>query len=143
MWAKRLGLPLTMSPLLPFNTLPIMRGVFVAEERDELDTYLKTMFEASFVQVRNLHKADEISAVLDAAGLDAEAYFAGIQRGEIKDRLRHNSDDAVARGVFGVPSFLRRRATVFRARPTRLRAGGASLISFDCGVITIRSITHL
>ena len=39
------------------------------------------------------------------SGLDAEAILAGTQQPEVKQQLIANVDDAVARGVFGSPSF--------------------------------------
>ncbi len=103
--ARHLGVPLNLSPHWPIRSVPIMRGVFVAEERGELDTYLGAMFEANFIHARNLSEADEVRNTLVQAGLDAATYVAGIQRDDIKDRLRKNSDEAVSRGVFGVPTF--------------------------------------
>lgn len=105
MRAKHLDVPFVMNPHSPIQTLPIMRGVFVAEEREEMDAYVKTMFEAIWVHARNLNETDEIRTTLVEAGLDADAYFAEIQRDDIKSRLRKNTDDAVARGAFGVPTF--------------------------------------
>lgn len=35
----------------------------------------------------------------------ADAYFAAIEKDDIKERLRLFTDDAIARGVFGVPTF--------------------------------------
>ncbi len=105
LWARHLGVPLKESPHWPVLSLPVMRGVFVAEERGERDAYLKAMFEANFLFARNLNEPDEVRSTLVEAGLDAEAYFAGIQRDDVKDRLRKNTDGAVARGAFGVPTF--------------------------------------
>ncbi len=52
-----------------------------------------------------MSEADEVRNTLVEAGLDADTYFAEIQRDEIKDRLRSNTDEAVSRGAFGVPTF--------------------------------------
>ena len=77
----------------------------MAEDRGEADRYVKTVFEAIWVHERNLSEPQEVRAVLDSAGFDPEVYFVEIERDQIKERLRHNTDDAVARGVFGVPTF--------------------------------------
>jgi 2-hydroxychromene-2-carboxylate isomerase len=105
LWARHLGVPLNPSPHWPIHSLQIMRGVFVAEERGELDAYLVAMFEANFMRARNLTEADEVRNTLVEAGLDADTYFAEIRRDDIKVRLRKNSDAAVSRGAFGVPTF--------------------------------------
>jgi 2-hydroxychromene-2-carboxylate isomerase len=49
--------------------------------------------------------AAEVGSVLRAAGLDAEHIVALTGDQDVKDRLKSNSDDAVARGVFGAPTF--------------------------------------
>jgi 2-hydroxychromene-2-carboxylate isomerase len=43
--------------------------------------------------------------VARAAGLDPEAALTAIETQEVKDRVRANSDEAIARGVFGAPAF--------------------------------------
>jgi 2-hydroxychromene-2-carboxylate isomerase len=42
--------------------------------------------------------------VLRDAGFDPAAMMAAIGTAEVKDRLRHNTEEAVARGVFGAPT---------------------------------------
>ncbi len=44
-------------------------------------------------------------AALIESGLPAESILAGTQLPEVKQQLIANVDDAVARGVFGSPSF--------------------------------------
>jgi 2-hydroxychromene-2-carboxylate isomerase len=46
-----------------------------------------------------------IAAALNESGLPTEAILAGIQLPEVKQQLIANVDAAVARGVFGSPSF--------------------------------------
>ena len=48
---------------------------------------------------------DVIRRVLDAAGLDGEALIAATQDPAVKGELVANTEAAVARGVFGVPTF--------------------------------------
>ena len=47
----------------------------------------------------------EVAAVLTAAGFDAAQFMAQIGQQAVKDRLKENTSQAVARGVFGAPSF--------------------------------------
>ena len=105
MWAGHYGVPLEENPHSPVQSLPLMRGVIVAEERGERDAYIKAMFEAICLKSRNLSDADQVQLTLDEAALDSEIYFSEINRQDVKDQLRRNSEDAVERGVFGVPTF--------------------------------------
>jgi 2-hydroxychromene-2-carboxylate isomerase len=93
------------SPYLPFRSLPLMRGSFVAAERGETLRYVEAMFDAIFVQARNLGDLQVVAATLDAAGMDVDAYLQGIERSDIKQQLLDATQQAVDRGVFGVPTF--------------------------------------
>ena len=46
-----------------------------------------------------------LTVVLEKAGLDAGPILERCKEQEIKDLLRKNTDDAVARGAFGAPTF--------------------------------------
>ena len=104
-YAKRYGVTLRTHPDFPFNTLAIMRGAFAAAEDDALATYTDAMFRAMWQEMRDMNDPKEIAAALTAAGLDAQRLFARIQEQPIKDKLREATEAAVARGVFGAPTF--------------------------------------
>lgn len=105
LWVKKRGIPYRPNPNNPIRTLPLMRGVFVAQERGEIDRYVETIFEAIFVNSRNLSDIEVVKATLSEAGIDFEFYLKEIERDDIKLKLRRNTDHAVGRGVFGVPTF--------------------------------------
>jgi 2-hydroxychromene-2-carboxylate isomerase len=105
LWADFYGVAFKPTPYFPIRTLPLLRGALVAEERGEANRYVEAVFEAIWAHERNLNEPEEVQAVLEAAGFDPKVYFAEIERDRIKDRLRRNTDDAVARGAFGVPTF--------------------------------------
>ena len=104
LWAERYGVPLESNPHSPVQSLPLMRGAIVAEERGELEPYLTAIFEAVCLKALNMSDVDLVRETLDEAGLDAATYFSQIERRDVKDRLCQNTEDAVARGVFGVPT---------------------------------------
>ena len=105
LWARRRGVPLVQSPFLPVRSLPLMRGSFVAAERDETSRYVDTVFDAIYVHGRNLSDMKVVVDTLNEAGLDADAYLQAIERPDIKQKLLDSTQDAVARRVFGVPTF--------------------------------------
>lgn len=104
-WARRYGVPMKMNPSFPQNTIGAMRGALVALEDGSFAAYHRAMFQAMWRDGVNLADDDAYRAVLAAAGLDADRFLA--RRGEpaIKDKLRANTDEAIARGAFGAPSF--------------------------------------
>jgi 2-hydroxychromene-2-carboxylate isomerase len=105
LWARRRGVTLVQSPFLPIRSLPLMRGSFVAAERNETIRYVDSVFDAIYVEGRDLSDLKLVEETLRDAGLDADAYLQGIAREDIKQKLLHNTEQAVARRVFGVPTF--------------------------------------
>lgn len=104
-WARRRGVRLVVGPHLPVRSLPLMRGSLVAAERGEATAYVDAIFDAIYVHQRNLSDLQLVRQTLNEAGLDANAYLEAIERPDIKANLVSNTDDAVRRGVFGVPTF--------------------------------------
>ncbi|WP_420996872.1 2-hydroxychromene-2-carboxylate isomerase [Cupriavidus sp. 30B13] len=107
-WSRRYGASLRQNPHFPVNTLALMRAAKGFQLRDEaaFHRYVETMFAAMWEQQRNLNDPAEIGAVLAAAGFDPRAALKMIEEPAVKDALRQATEAAVARGVFGAPSFI-------------------------------------
>jgi 2-hydroxychromene-2-carboxylate isomerase len=104
-YAVRYGVPFVHNPHFVINTLPIMRGAIVAERRGELERYSEAMFLAVWRDARDMDDPAVIGQALAKYGFDAKAYFAGTQEQAVKDDLKARTDAAIARGVFGLPTF--------------------------------------
>lgn len=106
-WAQAWGVPYSPNPAFPINTLALMRGAVAMQmQGDEpFQRYMDSMYQAMFGQPRNLGDPAEVAAVLTAAGFDAARFMAQIGDQAVKDKLKENTTQAVARGVFGAPSF--------------------------------------
>ncbi len=104
-FAERHGIPFEMNPYFIFNTLALMRGALVAERRGEMERYSDCVFDAVWRDGRNMGDAEVIGATLSEYGFETAAYFAGVQEQEIKDGLKRRVEQAVAKGVFGAPTF--------------------------------------
>ena len=95
-----------MNPHFPVNTLQLMRGAVFAQTQDYFAQYVAAMYQHLWAEPKKMDEVDVMSAALTASGLPAEAIMAGMQQPEIKQQLIKNTEDSVARGVFGSPSFL-------------------------------------
>ncbi|MDH3318448.1 MAG: 2-hydroxychromene-2-carboxylate isomerase [Betaproteobacteria bacterium] len=106
-WARRYGVPFEMNPGFPVNTLTLMRGAagLQLKRPQDFPKYVAAMFDAMWVKPRNLNEPAEVGAVLKQAGFDAMEMLALTGEQEVKDRLKANTDEAVARGAFGAPTF--------------------------------------
>lgn len=104
-YARKYGVPMKMNPYFIFNSMPLMRGVIVAQQRGELDQYNDAIFYGIWRDAKNLGDPEVIAETLTEAGLDAQAYLDGVQQAEIKKALIDNTSAAVDKGVFGAPTF--------------------------------------
>ncbi|MBU6443472.1 MAG: 2-hydroxychromene-2-carboxylate isomerase [Alphaproteobacteria bacterium] len=93
------------NPNFPVNTLTIMRGALAAQEQGCFAPYLEAMFRAMWEEGLKLDEPEVIGATLERAGLDGAGLLALTQDQNVKAKLAANTEAAVARGVFGAPSF--------------------------------------
>ena len=95
----------TWNPFFPVNTLLIMRGAIVAQLEGVLARYVDEMFRHMWVEPKDMDDPEVVRAALEASGFDAAALLARTQEPEVKDRLLRNTQESVARGTFGSPTF--------------------------------------
>lgn len=89
----------------PVNTLQIMRGAVAAEMDGNLSAYIAAVMPAMWEQSLKMDEPEVIKAALDAGGIDGARVLARIQEADVKAKLVANTEDAVNRGAFGIPTF--------------------------------------
>ena len=89
----------------PVNTLQIMRGAIAAQLDGLLPKYFEVVAAAMWEQSLKMDDPDVIKAALDAGGIDGAHILARIQEADVKAKLVANTEDAVNRGAFGIPTF--------------------------------------
>ena len=94
-----------INPHFPVNTLTIMRGAVVADDEGNLDDYVDAVNRAMWEDGLKMDDPEVIATFLSANGFDGPAILARTQEPEIKAKLIANTEAAVARGVFGIPTF--------------------------------------
>jgi len=92
-----------MNPYFPVNTLLLMRGMIAAAP--DWDRYVEAVLVAMWESGQNMGDPGIVAAVLRAAGLDAELLLERAQSAGVKQTLADNTDAAVQRGAFGIPTF--------------------------------------
>jgi 2-hydroxychromene-2-carboxylate isomerase len=93
-----------MNPAFPFNSVNLLR-MLVSLEGDDRIRLIEALNPAIWEQGLDVTDAAAVAAVLTTAGFDAQALVARTQDGAIKQALIDNTEKAVARGAFGIPSF--------------------------------------
>ncbi len=104
-FAARDGVPFTMNPHFPLNTLPLLRIATGLRGDPRFLRFVDFAFDAMWHYPRNLAEPAEVRALLVNAGFDADAELARAESAEVKARLKAVTDAAVARGMFGAPTF--------------------------------------
>lgn len=106
-FATRYGVPLRTNPHFPINTITLMRGAVALQMRSDprfLD-YCDAMFKAIWVESLNMNDPATMGAALVKAGFDPTALLALTAEQSTKDALKTATQEAVARGIFGAPTF--------------------------------------
>jgi len=93
------------NPHFPVNTLLLMRGMVAAQRASVGPAYLDAMLKGMWEEGLKLDDPAVFVAAAEAAGLDGAALLAATGDPEVKGELVANTDAAVARGVFGIPTF--------------------------------------
>jgi 2-hydroxychromene-2-carboxylate isomerase len=93
------------NPHFPVNSLLIMRAAMVAQHDGLLSDYVDAVLRAMWEDGLKMDDPEIVDAFLSANGFDASAMLARTGEQPAKDALTANTAAAVARGVFGIPSF--------------------------------------
>jgi 2-hydroxychromene-2-carboxylate isomerase len=90
-------------PVQSWSLAPL-RAALVAEELGRQREFALAAFRKAFVESRLLSDVEHTLAAAADAGLDADQVRAGIQREDVKERLKRNTAEALDRGVTGIPT---------------------------------------
>jgi 2-hydroxychromene-2-carboxylate isomerase len=90
-----------MHPQFPFNSVTLQR-MLLAVEGERRVALAEALLPAIWEQGVPL---DDLGSVLAAAGFDPASLLAATQDPAIKQRLIDNTEHAVERGTFGIPTF--------------------------------------
>ncbi len=104
-WAKQYGVKMQIPKVFPASTIKALRAVIAAGRAGKDREAMQALFHTYWAEGDDLSDAAIIERALTAAGLDGKALIVATDDPEVKDALRRNTDLALARGVFGVPTF--------------------------------------
>lgn len=104
--AAALGLPLRRPDEFPQNGILAARLALIGSDQGWAPAFTRAVYLAEFAENRPIAEPEVIGRVLDGLGLDGQGLIAAAQSDSNKARLRAQNDEAVARGIFGAPSFI-------------------------------------
>jgi 2-hydroxychromene-2-carboxylate isomerase len=98
---RHLGIPFRMPPSHPFNSLHALRVVIAAGPTRE---HVEAAFDMIWKEGRDLQDPKEIAEL--GRRLHIKDVPVALADAAVKAKLKANTDAAIVRGVFGVPTFL-------------------------------------
>lgn len=99
------GVPFQSNPHFPINTLQLMRTCVAAQRSGVFEAFHRAVYPAFWAGGLDLGDPDVFSEVLTRAGLDPAKLLERAGDPEVKAELRATTEEAVARGAFGAPTF--------------------------------------
>jgi 2-hydroxychromene-2-carboxylate isomerase len=94
----------TFNKHFPVNTLLLMRGAIAAEMDGVLDAYLEAGMQAMWEKSLKMDDPEVFQQAMTDAGLDGARLLEQTQNPEVKAKLVANTEAAVNRGTFGIPT---------------------------------------
>ncbi len=82
-----------------------MRAAVAAQFEGVFEKYVDAAFHHMWREPKKMDDPEVAMAALAASGLDAAKLLARAQEPEVKAKLIENTQEAVARGAFGSPTF--------------------------------------
>lgn len=104
-WARLTGLKIIMPPpVFPVRATLAMRCAIAAQDEGKVVEYARCCFKAYWSDSQDISLPEVLDKVCATAGLAGDTILERAQAAEIKDRLRTNTDEVIARGGFGSPT---------------------------------------
>lgn len=103
--AKRWNVPLSLPPYHPFNPLLALRVTVAVHSPVAQQALMGSLFASAWQRGEHLEDPQVVSAAIERVGLPARELLDAAASPGTKDLLRAHTRAAVARGIFGVPSF--------------------------------------
>ena len=104
--AARLQIPFSPPPSHPFRPLLGLRVASLDMPTDQRRAAIDALYDATWGGGPGIETAEQVSAILDAAGLPGAQLVERASTPTNKERLKQQTREAIESGAFGVPSYL-------------------------------------
>lgn len=104
--AHGFGVPIASPASHPFNPLLPLRAASLELPADVQKKLIDGLYAAAWAESRRVDTREVVVEVARNVGLDGEEIVARASSEETKNRLRANTEAAIARGIFGVPTMM-------------------------------------
>jgi carboxymethylenebutenolidase len=109
-WRDHLGVKITLEPkFFPANEVPAAKCVIALREQGRMADAIKlahAVLNALWAEEKNTGDPETLKAIISGCGLDAAAVIKAGDAPEMAAKREEYTKAAIAKGVFGAPSFL-------------------------------------
>lgn len=104
-WARLAGLKIAFPPkVFPVNPVKALRGLLWAKAQGREVALATAFFELYWSEDRDISQDDVVAEAARRASLDPVALANAITEPGVKEQLKANTDELIARGGFGSPT---------------------------------------
>lgn len=103
-WAEMQGMPLVYHPHYPLRNSRALRACLLAADEGLAEAFVTRLLRGYWAEQADITDLDQLARWGEAAGLDPVKVRAAAVSEAFKDRIEANTQEAIARGVFGVPT---------------------------------------
>lgn len=103
-WAEVQGLPVSYHPHYPLRNSRALRACLYAADQGRAEVFVKRVLKAYWSEAGDITDLDRLAAWGVECGLNGAGVRSAAQSETYKARIETNTKDAIAHGVFGVPT---------------------------------------
>ncbi len=105
---RAMGVPWVLPDPFPITTLAAARAFYWLDDDDPAlaKKFARAAYHAYFGEGRDITAAETVAAVAAPLGIDGDALVAAVADPAIKQRLKTETNGAIAKGVCGSPFFI-------------------------------------
>lgn len=107
------GLPFTRPEIFPQNGLLAARLALCLAVGKKRASFTKNVYLAAFSGQQDISTVQTMSDILQALDIEPATALEEAQSREVKNQLRHNTELAVEKQIFGAPTFVTKDGEMF------------------------------
>jgi 2-hydroxychromene-2-carboxylate isomerase len=112
-WARFCGVEIGQPPVFPVRAIDPMRAAIVALDEGKLVPFAWATFRAYWGDLKDISQPEVLAEICKTAGLDWQMVSRRIKEDDVKNRLRQNTEEVIARGGFGSPTMFVNRTDMY------------------------------
>jgi 2-hydroxychromene-2-carboxylate isomerase len=103
-WAELQGMPLRQHPAYPLRNARALRACLLAADEGRAESFVCRVLKGYWAEEADITDLDQLAQWGAEAGLKPDTVRAAAVSEQLKARLQANTQEAIERGVFGVPT---------------------------------------